>query len=189
MIDDQALKEWFCREVLPLERALSAFIRRNWRDAADVVDLRQDIYERVLLGARHGLPAQAGQFVYTVARNHLINRAKRARIVSFDVVADLDAISGNDVLDPERQLLAREELRRIQVGLEQLPPRCREVVLLRKIRGLSTRETANELGIGVDTVEKQVTLGMRALANFMLGGSAKVQRSRVPGLLARRPAR
>ena len=63
MIDDKALKEWFCREVLPLERALSAFIRRNWRDAADVVDLRQDIYERVLLGARQGLPARAGQFV------------------------------------------------------------------------------------------------------------------------------
>ena len=108
MVDDQALKEWFCREVLPLERALSAFIRRNWRDAADVVDLRQDIYERVLQGARHGLPAQAGQFVYTVARNHLINRAKRARIVSFEVIADLDATSGSDVLEPERQLLARE---------------------------------------------------------------------------------
>ena len=77
----------------------------------------------------------------------------------------------------------------VNVGLEQLPPRCREVVLLRKIRGLSTRETADELGIGIDTVEKQMTLGMRALANFMLGGSAKVQRSRVPGLLARRPAR
>jgi RNA polymerase sigma factor (sigma-70 family) len=189
MVDDQALKEWFCREVLPLERALLAFIRRNWRDAAEVVDLRQDVYERVLQGARHGLPAQAGQFVYTVARNHLINRAKRARIVSFDVVVDLDAISGSDVLEPERQLLAREELRRIQVGLEKLPPRCRQVVLLRKIRGLSTRETADELGVGIDTVEKQMTLGMRALANFMLGGSAKVQRSRVPGLLVRRPAR
>src|SRR5260370_17919590 len=116
MIDAQALKEWFWREVLPLERALSAFIRRNWRDAADVVDLRQDIYERVLLGARHGLPAQAGQFVYTVARNHLINRAKRARIVSFDVVVDLDAVSGNDVLDPERHLLARDDVPPIPLG-------------------------------------------------------------------------
>src|ERR1700738_5700391 len=117
MGDDQALKEWLCREVLPLERTLSAFIRRNWRDAADVVDLRQDIYERVLQGARHGLPAQAGKFVYTVARNHLINRAKRARLGSFDVVVDLDAISGADVLDPERQLLAREGLRRISFGV------------------------------------------------------------------------
>jgi RNA polymerase sigma-70 factor (ECF subfamily) len=52
-----------------------------------------------------------------------------------------------------------------------------------------TRETADELGVGIDTVEKQMTLGMRALANFMLGGSAKVQRSRVPGILVRRPAR
>ena len=189
MVDDQTLKEWFCREVLPLERSLSAFIRRNWRDPADVVDFRQDIYERVLQGARQGLPTHAGRFVYTVARNHLINRAKRARIVSFDVVVDLDAVSGNDVLEPERQLLAREELRHIQLCLDKLPPRCREVVLLRKIRGLSTRETADELGIGIDTVEKQMTLGMRALVNFMLGGSAKVRRTRPPRRLVRRPAR
>ena len=95
----------------------------------------------------------------------------------------------SDQPDVEQSAAVQQEIRLLRTAIGELPPRCREVVLLRKIRGLSTRETANELGIGIDTVEKQMTLGMRALANFMLGGSAKVQRSRVPGLLARRPAR
>lgn len=157
-----------------------AYIRRNWRDPADVADLRQDIYERVLNGAREALPENGAAYVHAVARNHLINCAKRSRIVSFDLVADLDEV-GRDlgVLHPDRQILARDELRRASAGLENLPPRCREVVRLRKVEGLSTRETATRLNIGIDTVEKQMTLGMRALVDFMLGGSGKVRRTEV----------
>lgn len=187
MVDDSALREWFCREVLALEPSLLSFIRRNWRATGDIVDLRQEIYERVLLGARHGLPQHTAAFVFTIARNHLINCAKRARIVSFELVADLEEVGPSpDMFSAERHLQARDELRRAQTGLERLPPRCREVVRLRKIEGLSTREVADRLGIGIDTVEKQMTLGMRALADFMLGGTGKVERASLRERLGRR---
>jgi RNA polymerase sigma-70 factor (ECF subfamily) len=177
MVDDATLNAWFCREVLPLERMLTGFIRRNWRVDADVTDLRQDIYERALAGARAGIPAHTRQYLFTVARNHLINQAKRGQVVSIELVADISALDlGFDRLRTERQLSARDELRRTQQGLDRLPPRCREVVWLRKVEGLSTRETAERLGIGVDTVEKQITQGMRALVDFMLGGSGKLRR-------------
>ena len=178
MVDDETLRRWFCHEVLPLEASLMAFIRRNWREAGDLIDLRQDIYERVLKGAREGLPHHSAAYVYRVARNHLINCAKRSRIVSFDLVADLDELHpATDALQPERQLIARNELKRAVAGLERLPPRCREVVRLRKLEGLSTRETAERLKVGQDTVEEQMTLGMRALVDFMLGGEGRIDRS------------
>ncbi|WP_129791704.1 RNA polymerase sigma factor [Sphingosinicella sp. CPCC 101087] len=177
MVDDFALNRWFCGEVLPLERVLTAFIHRNWRVEADLADLRQEIYERALMGARSGLPQHTRAYLYTIARNHLINRAKRAQIVSIDLVADLERLDdGFDRLSTERVLDARDELRRVQRGLEALPPRCREVVRLRKVEGLSTREVAQRMGIGTDTVEKQMTLGMRALVDFMLGGAGRVRR-------------
>lgn len=172
MTDRSRLNQWFCCEVLSLERSLTAFIRRNWRVSEEVADLRQEIYERVLVGARHELPRDARAFVYAVARNHLINRARRAQVVSFDLVADLESVATEvDLFATERHLGARDELRRAQAGLESLPPRCREVVRLRKVEGLSTREVADRLGIGLHTVEKQITLGMRRLASFMLDGS------------------
>lgn len=177
MGDEKALNRWFCEEVLPLERSLTRFIRRNWRIEADIVDLRQEVYERALHGARPCLPQHTAAFVFAIARNHLINRAKQARIVSFDLVADLEAIELTpDMLATDRHLTARDELRRAQAGLARLPERCREVVRLRKVEGLSTREVAERMGIGVDTVERQTTLGMRALADFMLGGTGKVVR-------------
>lgn len=56
MIDNNTLNAWFCWKVLPLEWALAAFICRNWGAADDGTDIRQEIYERVLIGASGGLP-------------------------------------------------------------------------------------------------------------------------------------
>ncbi len=174
MVDDETLEAWFCREVLPLERSLTAFIRRNWRSAAEIVDLRQDIYERVLSGAARGLPIHASAYVYAVARNHLISRARREQVVSFDLVADLEGVAPDkDELTPERFASARAELRRLQAGLEGLPPRCREIVELRKVRGLSSRDVSVRLGIGIDAVDQQTSKGMRALTEFLYGAGGE----------------
>lgn len=178
MVEDADLNSWFCREVLPLEAALTRFIVRNWRVHDDVVELRQDIYERTLKGAREALPTVASAFVFTVARNHLINCATRARIVSFDLMADLGSLgTAHDLSATERMLDARDQLRRASAGMDALPPRCREVVRLRKVEGLTTREAADRLGVGIDTIERQLTLGMRALVDCMLGGSGKIRRA------------
>src|SRR3546814_16545989 len=98
MVDDDDLEAWFCREVLPLERALTHFIHRNWRVAEDVTDLRHDVYQLAIASARKGLPVQKRPLIFPIARNHLINRAKRAKIVSFEPVSDQarkSAVLGN----------------------------------------------------------------------------------------------
>ena len=64
----------------------------------------------------------------------------------------------------ERHLMARSELKLLQAALELLPARCREAVELRKIEGLSQREEAQRMGITEDTVERQVSKGVRVLA-------------------------
>jgi RNA polymerase sigma-70 factor (ECF subfamily) len=179
MVEQGAMDEWFRREVLPLERSLARFVRRNWRVDDEVMDLVHDIYTQAYAGARGGLPANTRQYVFTVARNHLINRAKRARIVSFEMVAELETIEHRaDLLDTERHLNAREALRRVQAGLEKLSPRVREIVWLRKVEGLNVRETAERLGIGKDAVNHQVMMGMKALADHMLGGAGRIVRRR-----------
>lgn len=181
MGDREALKDWFCREVLPLEPALTRFLRRNWRNEADIAEFRQEIYARVLARASAQLPSQVKPFVFAAARNHLINSARRASIVSFELVADMEAmVVVVEEATPERQATARDSLRQVQQGLERLPPRCREVVMLKKIEGLSQQEIATRMGITVSTVEQQLMHGMRALADFMLGGAGRVRRGPAP---------
>jgi len=177
MVHDDDLNAWFRREVLPLERALTSYIRRNWRVAEDVIELRQDIYEHALIGAARALPANARAYLYTLARNHLINHAKRARIVSFETIADLDIVDRDlDMFETERALAARDELRHAQAGIDKLPPRCREVMRLRKLDGLSTQEAADALGVSTETIRQQLKYGMKALIDHMMGGSGRVVR-------------
>ena len=180
MSDDAALQQWFVREVLPLEPSLAAFFRRNWSSPSDdVVDLTHDVYELVLAGARYGVPHNVRGYVFTVARNYLINRAKRARIVSFEQIADLESLAdGTHAFEPEGHLLARDALRRVQTGIDKLSPRIREIVVLRKVEGLDVQQTSERLGIGKDAVNHQLAMGMKALADHMLGGAGKVVRRR-----------
>jgi RNA polymerase sigma factor (sigma-70 family) len=119
------------------------------------MDIRHDVYELAISAARKGLPSATRPYLFAIARNHLINRATRARIVSFELVADLELIDRDlDAFDPERHLSAREALRRVQEGLAKLTPRVRQIVQLRKIEGLNIKETAERLGIGSDAVRQ-----------------------------------
>lgn len=178
MTDDMALKAWFLDAVLPLEGALVRFIASNCGHSHDVADIRQEVYERALCAAREALPASTRNYLFTIARNVLIDRARRAKIVSFEQVSNLEVVGyAADLGATDRHLDARDQLRRAMAGLDNLPPRCRDVVRLRKVEGLGVQETARKLGISHHTVERQLTLGMRALTDFMLGGDGRIKRA------------
>ena len=53
-----------------------------------------------------------------------------------------------------------QELILLQAALASLPPRCREVLTLRKLHGLSREEIATRMGISPHTVNAQIALGM-----------------------------
>lgn len=165
--------KWFASQVLPLEGALTRYLRRAWRDQSEIDDLRQEIYVRVYESATARIPLAAGPFVFAVARNLLIDRMRRSQIVSIDLMADLERLNVlSDEIGADRVLSGRQELARLLRAMLDLPPRCREVFRLRKIEGLSQREVAERLAIAEGTVEKQVAKAMRALASGYFGDGA-----------------
>ncbi|HTO40797.1 MAG TPA: sigma-70 family RNA polymerase sigma factor [Rhizomicrobium sp.] len=164
---------WFIREVLPLEAALMQFLRRSWRNQNDIDDLCQDIYARVFEAASEHIPQPTKPFVFATARNLLIDRARRDRIVSFEAVADLDALGvAIDEPGPDRTIIARDELRRLQGALDRLPKPYRDALLMKKVEGLSRKEIAQRLGVDEDTVKHNIANAMYALADFVYGDRA-----------------
>ena len=171
------LEAWFVDEVLPLEAALMQFLRRSGRNAHEIADLRQEIYLRVCEAAKQKRPNPIRPFVFTVARNLLIDKMRQNQIVPIDAVSDLEALNvATDAPGPDRNVLARDELRRVRSALEDLPPRAREVVVLRRIEGLSRREIALRMGITEKTVSEHLTNGVRALANLLYAEPETVRR-------------
>jgi RNA polymerase sigma factor (sigma-70 family) len=162
------VQAWFVREVLPLEAILMQYLHHNWRNKSDIADLRQEVYVRVCEAAQKQIPAAAKPFVLATARNLLINRVRREQIVPIEAVADLDALNmAMEEPGPDRAVIARDELRKLQSALDLLPPRAREAVVLGRIEGLSRRQIANRMGIAEDTVRQHLAHGMRALADIL----------------------
>lgn len=150
------------------------YMQHNWRNRHEIADLRQEVYVRVYEAARKQIPNPARPFVFTIARNLLINRVRHERIVPIDAVADLDALDiAADMPGPDRNVIARDELRRLQAAIDRLPTRCREAVTLGRIEGLSGQEIAARMGISEATVSKHLTLGMYALANVLYGQASE----------------
>jgi len=156
---------WFVREVLPFEAILMHYLQHNWQNRADIADLRQDVYARVFEAAQKQIPDNAKRFLLATARNLLIDRVRREQVVPIDVIADVDSLGiAIDTLGPDRTVMAREELRRLQVALDRLPPRCREAFVLHRFENLSYPLIAHRMGIGISAVEKHIAEAMVRLA-------------------------
>ena len=124
------LEEWFLREVLPLESMLMRYLQHNWRNQSDIKDILQDIYVRVCESAAKEFPRATKPFVFTTARNLLLNRLRDAQVVPIEAVADVEALSiAVDEPGPDQAAAARDELRRLQSALDRsaaaLPRGCR----------------------------------------------------------------
>lgn len=165
---------WFVREVLPLEQALMQFLQHNWRNRSDIVDLRQEVYVRVFEAARKEIPEHPRQFVFSTARNLLIDHIRREQVIPIEAMADPGGLSvALDEPGPDRATMARDELRKLQSALDQLPPRCREAFVLGKIEGLSGQEIAVRMGVTESAVSRHLALGVRLLAGLLHGGTGQ----------------
>jgi RNA polymerase sigma factor (sigma-70 family) len=169
--------QWFAAEILPHEGALLRYLTRVWPNAAEVLDLRQDIYVRVYESARGTRPVSPKAFLFATARNLMTDRVRHRRVVFIDA-QDFD---GSNVLideiSPERRVGARQELRTLARAFDSLSDKCRNVIWLRRVEGLSQRETAQRLGLHEGAVESHLARGIRALA-LAVFGSAEVTGAR-----------
>ncbi len=162
--DDQ----WFAQHVLPHEPALRAWLRSRFPHFHDIDDLVQESYAKILR-ARAGPPiVSVKAFLFATARNLAFDHFRRHQIVGIESIAEIDGLSVLDDKPGVSETLGRQqELELLTQAIQSLPERCRQVLTLRKIYGLSQKEIAAELGISEHTVEAQVGNGMRRCAEFL----------------------
>ena len=155
---------WFAAEVQPYEPVLRSYLRGDFPGVRDIDDVVQESYLRIWK-ARAAQPVRSAKsFLFTVARHlalDLMRRSLRSPIVA---VADLSALDiADDQPDVRDAAVTQEKLVLLAQAVATLPPRCREVVVLCKIRGLTHREAATRLGLSEKTVDEQILRGLKRL--------------------------
>jgi RNA polymerase sigma-70 factor (ECF subfamily) len=158
---------WFAAEVQPHEPALRGYLRGSFPAVRDVDDVVQESYLRVWR-ARAAQPIQSAKaFLFTVARRLALDHVRREAISPLRGVGDLAALpvleERPDVIDA---ISDQEKIRLLAEAVGSLPARCREVVFLHKIQGLSQRDVAAQLGIAEKTVENQIARGVKGCEEF-----------------------
>jgi RNA polymerase sigma-70 factor (ECF subfamily) len=96
-------------------------------------------------------------YLFRIAANLAIDRLnarRRMRLESGTDHPELEQV--RDPLDVERSFLAVEEFELFLTCLDELPPKCRQVFVMHRLRKLSTQEVAVQLRISDRMVRKHI---------------------------------
>lgn len=179
MIDLDERLAWFKISILPHQGALRMRLKRMVSCASDLEDLVSETLARAFAADDWSRISNGKHYLFRIARNIMIDAARRNAVVSFDLVADIESLQTD--CSTESTLSARDELRQVQRVIDNLPPQCRRVFVLRRVQELSLGEIAEEMGLSVSTVEKHlakaVMLLARAIAEIEEWGFERERRS------------
>jgi RNA polymerase sigma-70 factor (ECF subfamily) len=135
-----------------------ALSRRLMGDPSDAADATQEVYVRVVRSvlAFRG-EAAFGTWLHRVTVNVCLTALRkrgdtRARGQSAGA-QELEVDLPDPAADPASHAEAADLATRAARALAQLPPDAREVVVLRDVQGLSTKEAATVLGISEGAVK------------------------------------
>lgn len=158
---------WFAEEVLPHQAHLRAWLQARFPALREADDVVQEAVIRVMQAHDAGPIVCPRAFLFITARNLALNRLRRDRfeLPTEDRAIDQLAIPDGSAGIPE-SIARSEELRMLVDAIQSLPERCRQVVTLRKIYGVSQREAAERLGVSEATIETQVAIGVRKCAEY-----------------------
>jgi RNA polymerase sigma-70 factor (ECF subfamily) len=156
---------WFDAEVQVHEAALRAWLRIRFSELTDVDDIVQEACMRVW--EAHDVKSPKA-FLFATARNVALDILRRRKIIDFSPLPETELpFVFEEGPSPDEATARNQELMILTEAIQSLPDRCRQVLTLRKIYGMSQKHIAAHLGIAEHTVESQVGAGMRRCSEYL----------------------
>lgn len=154
--------------------ALIRFLRRRLRNPADAEDVAQEAYLRMMRYEGSREVSSPSSMLFRVAGNLATDlfRAEQSRHTADHL--DIDEIApASEQPEADRELAAKQDLGVLLQTIDELPPRCRQVFLLSRVRHMTYQEIATHCDISVKMVEKHIHRALAACLKAVhgVGGS------------------
>jgi RNA polymerase sigma factor (sigma-70 family) len=146
-------------------RRLRQFLRRRVGNAADIPDIIQEVFLRLLRVPRRETIRIPEAYIFTIARHaaqeHQLASARASKCVELDdTLADFLPGTGSD---PVLEVTADQCMAVVEEALDRMGPKVRATFLLRRRDGLSIEEISARLGISRPMAKKYL---VKALAQL-----------------------
>lgn len=130
-------------------------------------DVAEEILQETFLAMYTHLPSFQGRsslstWAYKIATNKLIDH-HRNHWGKINVDSELLERTACKSPNPEKQAMVNEDVHRMQQALEKLPVQQKTALYLVRFEGLTYREAAEILNVGLPTVRMRVYYGLLAL--------------------------
>lgn len=159
---------WVSREILPHEGSVRRWLVSRWGSQVDADDVIQECYCRLATLASVEHIENGRAYFFRTAHSVVVDSARRAKVANGAVMTETEWW---DVVDeeplPDRVAEDRQQLERVASLLGMLSWTCRRVIELRRIHGLSQRETARQLGVSEHVVENHVRRGLKRVLSAL----------------------
>lgn len=168
---------WFAREVLPHEPDLRRWlsVRLRGLESCDIDEVVQEAYAR-MWGADLDRVVNARAYLFVTAKHIVGEQLRRSRIVSIELMADLETLNiEDDEAGAYRRLSGQQEIARLHSIIAELPPKCRQAFQLKKFEELSQREIASRMGVAESTVEKHLAKALRVISSRMKASQGEAE--------------
>lgn len=173
--NQEELDDWITEKVLPHEKDLRNWIQSRFPTIRDVDDLVQESYWRLSKAFTSGPIANPRAYLFATTRNLALRRIKEFQQENPLGVMKLDpSLIPDYARIPSESIIIEDELSVLKKAIQSLPTRCRRIIVLKKIYGLSSRNIAVRMGISVHTVEAQTRIGLaKCVCYFRQNGYVK----------------
>lgn len=164
----EMLADWVANEVLPYEAFVRGWLIRRWGQAVDADDVLQEAYCRIssLRSIAHIESGRA--YFFTTVQSVVLDGMRKAKVANIRSMTEIDwEYVMDEAPSPDRVVEGRQQLERVRAALDGLSEMARQVIKLRRLSGLSQRETAERLGVSEHIVENHVTRGLREVLKAM----------------------
>ena len=146
-------------------RRLRQFLRRRVGNAADIPDIIQEVFLRLLRVPRRETIRIPEAYIFTIARHaaqqHQLLAARASKYVQLDESL-ADSLPGSEP-DPVLEVTAEQCRVVVEETLRQMAPKVRATFLLYRRDGLSIEEIGERLGISRPMTKKYM---VKALAQL-----------------------
>ncbi|KMZ42662.1 MULTISPECIES: RNA polymerase sigma factor [Bacillales] len=153
------IEQWFLTYSQDVYRFLVYYTGRT-----DIDDLVQETFIRALKAMQGTEVENPKTWLFAIARNVAIDERRKTKLISWLPDIFLQHLVSHDIT-PEESLMLSENKRLLYEMINQLKSSYRDVLILRGIKGLSSKETAEVLGWTEAKVNLTLHRAMKAIQN------------------------